>query len=101
MKPLADSNHPKVHAAWSEWSEQQTLHVATAYSNPFRWRTRRELVQDFRLHMSASPNVVLRIGELAYGDRPFDVTTADSLDVQLRTSAELWHKENILNAIDD
>ena len=54
-------------------------------------------MNDFRQHMQGSPNVVLHVAELAYGDRPFEVTGADSLDIQLRTSHELWHKENILN----
>jgi len=87
--------HPNVHAAWSPWSEAQTLHVAVAYSNPFRFRTRRELLNDFRRHMATQPNVVLHVAELAYGDRPFEVTTEK--DIQLRTASELWHKENLLN----
>jgi len=91
--------HPDVHAPWRRWSEEATLHVACAYSNPLRWRTRRVLMNDFRQHMQASPNVVLHAGELAYGDRPFEVTGDDPLDVQLRTSHELWHKENILNLV--
>jgi hypothetical protein len=113
-------NHPDVHTPWQQWSEAQTLHVAAAYSNPFRWRTRRELANDFKRHMRASPNVALHFGELAYGDRPHEVTgifpqppaeesgwgdmpkarpTPYSLDVQLRTGAELFHKENILNRV--
>lgn len=85
---------------FSPWSEEQTLHVAVAYSNPFRWRTRRELLNDFRKHMSVTSNVVLHVGELAYGDRPFEVTSEENpLDIQLRTSHELFHKENILNVI--
>src|SRR5581483_4572450 len=91
--------HPNVHPAWSEWSEREQLHVACAYSNPCRWQNRRRLVQNFRHHMSTCPNVVLHVGELAYGDRPFEVTGNDPLDVQLRTGHELWHKENILNAV--
>ena len=92
--------HPDVHQPWSAWSESQTLHVAAAYSNPFRWRTRRELSNDFRRHMEQSPNVQLHFGELAYGARPHEVTDAENpLDVQLRTSAELFHKENILNRV--
>jgi hypothetical protein len=92
--------HPNVHTAFQEWSEDQTLHVAVAYSNPFRWRVRRELLNDFRHHMQQSPNVVLHVGELAYGDRPFEVTSGDNpLDVQMRTNHELFHKENILNAV--
>ena len=45
----------------------------------------------------ASPNVALHVAELAYGERPFEVTGDDPGDVQLRTVPELWHKENILN----
>ncbi len=56
-------------------------------------------MNDFRHHMNTSPNVVLHAGELAYGDRPFEVTGNDPNDVQLRTSHELWHKENILNTV--
>ena len=89
--------HPDIHQPWQEWSNETTLHVACAYSNPLRWRTRRVLMNDFRQHMAASPNVVLHAGELAYGERPFEVTGGDANDVQLRTSHELWHKENILN----
>jgi hypothetical protein len=69
------NHHPNVHEAWGRWSNEQTLHVACAYSNPFRWRARRELMNDFRHHMLATPNVCLYVGELAYGDRPFEVTS--------------------------
>jgi hypothetical protein len=91
--------HPDVHVPLQDWSENATLHVACAYSNPLRWRSRRVLMNDFRQHMQASPNVVLHVGELAYGDRPFEVTGTDPYDVPLRTSHELWHKENILNIV--
>ena len=91
--------HPDVHEPWRRWSEEATLHVACAYSNPLRWRTRRVLMNDFRQHMQSSPNVALHAGELAYGDRPFEVTGDYPGDVQLRTSHELWHKENLLNIV--
>ena len=93
------TRHPNVHTPWRPWSEAQTLHVAAAYINPVRWASRRELMNDFREHMSASANVTLHAGELAYGDRPFEVTGDDPNDVQLRTSHELWHKENVLNLV--
>jgi hypothetical protein len=70
------------------------------YSNPVRWRTRRELFNDFRKRTEASPNVKLYVGEIAFGDRPFEVTDeANPLDFQFRTSDELWHKENVLNLV--
>lgn len=119
-------NHPDVQTPWQPWSEAQTLHVAAAYSNPFRWRTRRELANDFKRHMQGSPNVALHFGELAYGDRPYEVTgdiEEDAVwraserdkddrprhhrvnarraraELQLRTGCELFHKENILNRV--
>ncbi len=93
-------HHPDQQNPWAEWSETEKLHVAVAYSNPFRWRTRRRLANDFRRHMQASPNVVLHFGELAYGDRPFEVTSPGAPnDVQIRTTHELFHKENIANRV--
>jgi hypothetical protein len=93
-------HHPDVHAPSSTWSESRALHVAACYSNPFRWRTRRELANDFRRHMAQSPNVRLHFGELAYGDRPHDVTHPDHAgDLQVRGAHELFHKENLLNVI--
>jgi hypothetical protein len=82
-----------------QWSEEQTLHVAACYSNPFRWRTRRELANDFRRHMARTSNVDLHVIELAYGDRPFDITDPSLYpnDIQVRTKHELFHKENLLN----
>ena len=91
--------HPDVHAPWSQWSNEQTLHVAVAYSNPFRWQSRRRLMNDFRTQMSKQPNVALHVGELAYGDRPFEVTGDHPGDVQFRCHSELFHKENILNEV--
>ncbi|MGH9325436.1 MAG: hypothetical protein ACRD2B_01905, partial [Terriglobia bacterium] len=87
--------HPNVHAAFKSWSEAQTLHVASPYCNPFRWRTRRELFNDFRQHMESSKNIDLYVSEIAYGDRPYEVTNGG--DIQFRSSQELWHKENLIN----
>jgi len=98
--PQALQHHPDVHPRWSTWSEDQTLHVAAAYSNPFRWRTRRKLANDFYRHMAHTPNVALHFGELAYGDRPFEIAHPENPgDVLLRTSHELFHKENILSCV--
>jgi len=90
--------HPNVHPPWQQWSEAQTLHIAAAYSNPFRWRSRRQLFNDFARHMRSCPNVALYVVELAYGDRPFEVTLADEPGIlQLRTDCEMFHKENLIN----
>jgi len=91
-------HHPDVHYASGPWSEAATLYVASAYINPQRWETRRRLFNNFRRHMEATPNVKLYVGELAYGDRPFEVTQESQPgDCQFRTTTELWHKENLLN----
>jgi hypothetical protein len=120
MPPVNHSlQHPDATPPWSEWSEEETLHVALCYSNPFRWRTRRELANDCIRHLAGSANVKLYVGELAYGARPFEVTespksswitvtTAPAIlqasssgiqNIQLRTQSELFHKENILNRV--
>lgn len=93
--------HPDQHRPWADWSEEQTLHVAVCYSNPFRWRTRRELANDCIRHLRGAANVRLHVGELAYADRPFEITDPgqDPCHVQLRTQHELFHKENILNRV--
>ena len=92
-------HHPDIPMPASRWSEDQTLHIAACYSNPFRWRTRRELANDFRRHMMGLPNVQLHLIEIAYGDRPFDIADPATYpnDIALRTSTELFHKENLLN----
>jgi hypothetical protein len=92
--------HPDVHYASNPWSEAATLHVASAYINPQRWDTRRQLFNNFRRDMAATANAKLYVGELAYGERPFEVTNASHAgDFQFRTTTELWHKENLLNLI--
>jgi hypothetical protein len=96
------ANRGPVHAPHahvpSSWGDAPPLHVAAVYTNPLRWRSRRVLFEEFRAHMEASAGVVLHVAELAYGDRPFEVTSADNpLDLQYRTRHELWHKENLGN----
>jgi hypothetical protein len=95
---MDELKHPNVHQPWSQWSEDQTLHIVGVYSNPWRWKSRRRLFNDFVRHMRATPNVFLGVVELAYGDRPFEVTDDDDpLAVRLRTDCEMFHKENLIN----
>ncbi len=93
------AQHPGVYRPWSEWSEDQRIHIVGVYNNPFRWRKRRELFDDWRRHMMSAPNVELYVVELAYGDRPFEITdpAQHRNDIQLRTDCEMWHKENLIN----
>src|ERR1017187_9037115 len=82
------------------WAQEKTLHVAVAFSNPYRSRQRLKLFNDFRRSFGSMPNVKLYVGELAYGTRPFEATNPDcSTDFQWRTTHVLWHKENILNQV--
>ncbi|HLI84796.1 MAG TPA: hypothetical protein VKV17_12815 [Bryobacteraceae bacterium] len=97
-----ERHHPDVHRPWAAWSEEQTLHLVLVYTNPFRWETRRKLFNDALRHFLGAPNVRVYVVELAYGDRPFEVTTPDHhipqlTAVQLRTDCEMFHKENLVN----
>ena len=96
MSIINHLQHPDHTIASSSWSEDQILHVVGCFSNPFRRRSTRENANDFRRHMAQSPNVKLTVIELAYGDRPWEVTdAANPNDIQLRTRHELFHKENM------
>lgn len=97
MSVLNNTWHPDIQNPWREWSESETLHLIAVYSNPFRWYTRRELFNDFTRHMRHAANVKLHVVELAYGDRPFEVTGEHPHDVQVRANDEMWHKENLIN----
>lgn len=89
---------PNLDYARPLWSRDETLHVAVAYCNPLRWKSRLAHVRNFIKHMRGLSNVRLYVAELAYGDRPFEVTCHNSpTDLQLRSRHELWHKENLLN----
>lgn len=73
------------------------LYCVVPVFNPVRFRSRWKLFQDFKkriLEAGAIPVVI----ELAFGNREFSVTDAnDPLDIQVRTSTELWHKERMVN----
>ncbi len=73
------------------------FHVVTMVSNPVRFASRYQLYTEFRDRM-ARAGLPLLTAEIAFGDRPFAVTSAgDPRAVQLRSRHELWHKENALN----
>jgi hypothetical protein len=73
------------------------LHVIAVISNPSRFKRRAELYNDFAKRV-ANAGAVLHTVEIAFGDRPFEVTTLENpRHLQLRTFDELWHKENMIN----
>lgn len=73
------------------------LYVVTVIFNSPRFRTRWELYEDFAL-MVARSGAILYTVEVAFGDRDWAVTDPKNPHhLQLRTSDELWLKENALN----
>lgn len=73
------------------------LHVVTVIFNPRRFLSRYRLYRTFEKQV-ADAGAKLMTVEIAFGDRPFEVTdSANPWNIQLRTSAELWHKERALN----
>ncbi len=68
-------------------------------SNPKRYRSRNENYRHFKEHMLDS-GVNLWTCEIALGGRCFEITDhGDPKALQLRTNAEIWHKENALNLL--
>lgn len=53
-------------------------------------------MNDFIQHMSCQKNVKLYVGELAYANRPFEMSHAPNFK-GFRAASELFHKENIIN----
>jgi hypothetical protein len=72
---------------------EEILHVVAVVSNPAEFNRRYELFQQFCERMRKNPRVNLLTVELQQGCRPF-VTDAT---VKLKSSHELWHKENLIN----
>ncbi|GAB4373502.1 MAG: hypothetical protein OHK0021_15640 [Bryobacter sp.] len=76
-----------------------TLHVCTIISNPVRYASRYKLYEAFKAQNDGA-HIVHWTVEIAYGHRPFVVTdAANPQHLQLRTTSELWHKENALNLL--
>ncbi len=73
------------------------LYVVTVVFNPNRYKTRYNLYRDFAKHVADSGAQLLTV-EVAFGERPFEVTEAGNRwHLQLKTDSELWLKENALN----
>ena len=102
MSVELNRKHPDVHQPWAEWSEEQTLHLVLVYSNPLRWQTRRRLANDAIRHFLNCPNVRLYVVELAFDQRPFELTSdihahPNLVCLQVRTDCVLFHKESLIN----
>jgi hypothetical protein len=96
-------NPPQIHPAHAPHSVPalkpipETLDVVAPVINPQRYRSRYRLYRTFEKHV-ADAGARLTTVEVAFGNRPFEVTeTGNPRHVQLRSSDELWFKENALN----
>ena len=75
-----------------------TLHVIAVCFNPVRYHSRFRLFAEFIERMKRTPAVNLVIVEAAFGDRHHELTEAGNPNhLQLRTSDEVWLKENLAN----
>ena len=73
------------------------LHAITTVWNPARYQSRYRLYRNFADHVESSGAALYTV-ELATGDQDFVVTdAAHPRHIQLRTSHELWFKENLVN----
>ncbi len=73
------------------------FYIVTAVSNAVRFKSRYNLYRKFAKHVADSGGQLVTV-EMAFGDRPFEITEAGNpLHIQLRSRTELWHKENMLN----
>jgi hypothetical protein len=75
------------------------LYVVTCISDPKRYRSRYHLYRRFEKYIADSGAILYTI-ELAFQDREFEITHAGNpRHIQVRSTSELWHKENLLNLL--
>lgn len=90
---------PRPAASGLDSNSQSKLHVCVMVSNPVRYCSRYRLFESFAAQNDGQ-HIEMWVVEVAYGNRPFAVTTADNpKHLQLRTNHELWHKENALSLL--
>lgn len=95
---------PRAQAATHpSFTADNTLYVITPISNPKRYESRYRLYHQFVEMCAAQPNVHLVTIEAAFGDRDFalhkpgDRLAPRQSFIGVRTSHELWVKENLIN----
>lgn len=74
-----------------------TLHVIGVISNPARYHSRYRIAREWAATMQATANVKLYLVEHAFGDRHHEIVSAQGDHMKVRSSSELWLKENMLN----
>jgi len=91
-------DHPS-HAKPGIWPFPDKLHVMVMMSNPPRFRSRYELYRAMAKRVDDA-SAILHTCEIAFGGRHFEITDpSNPHHLQLRTSHELWHKENAINIL--
>ncbi len=74
-------------------NSEELLYVIAVVSNPAGFKRRYQLFNEFCVRMRANPKVFLLTVELQQGHRNF----ATDATVKLKTTHEIWHKENLIN----
>lgn len=94
-------NHLVRHVHKPQLRDQSVLHVILVCSNPVRFQSRYRIARDCIRRLKKTPNCVLHVVEAAFGDRHHELREiCKELEVEfipLRTTHELWHKENMIN----
>lgn len=73
------------------------LYVIAPISNPVRYKSRYALYKNFEKMVKDAGAELITV-ELAFGDRPHEITKeGNPNNLMLRSSCELWHKENLVN----
>jgi hypothetical protein len=91
------SDHVRNQIQRHDLVSDSTLHVIGVISNSARFHSRYRLAREWQDRMRATANVELHMVELAFGDRHHEVTLPGTADLQLRSSHEIWFKENLIN----
>jgi hypothetical protein len=98
MTKLVEVNCPQAEQMASDLSllASNQLYVVTVVFNPSRFVRRSALYKNFAAHMRDLGAVLVTV-EVAFGDRPFELTDPDDpFHLRLRTDQELWIKENAI-----
>src|SRR5216684_3252537 len=87
------------HAKPGIWPFPDKLHVMTVLTNPPRFRSRYELYRAYAKRVEDA-SAILHTCEIAFGGRHFEITEpGNPHHLQLRSSTEVWHKENAINVM--
>lgn len=81
------------------WPFPDKLHVMVVMVNPPRFRARYELLRAMTKRVNDA-SAILHVCEVAFGGRHFEVTDPNNPHhLQLRTTSEIWLKENAINLL--